>query len=119
MQVDPLSFENYNLRQISFELAERTLATYKMEFNPQSRTRIDGSTDHTAKEDYIEPYVALQESFNNIVERYNTDANPLTIMRYQKLPLPEFTVDADTFKSRMFMVRLDLRALAPSLLEYR
>ena len=117
MQIDPLSFENYNLRQISFELAEERLATYKMDFNPQSRKRIDGTFDRSAKEDYIEPYVALRESFNDIIERYNTENSPSAIMRYQREMLPDFIVDGDTFKSRMFLVRLDLRTLAASLLE--
>jgi len=32
LQKDPLNFENFALKQISFELAERKLATYKMSF---------------------------------------------------------------------------------------
>lgn len=120
MQTDPLNFENYSLKQISFELAERTLATYKMQFQPRGRKRKDGTYDYSVDEDYIEPFVALRESFNDVVERYNSDGlNKQTMMRYQRLLLPEFICDSSTFKSMMFLVRLDLRALASSLLEYR
>lgn len=32
LQLDPVNFENYFLKRISFELAERTICTYEMNF---------------------------------------------------------------------------------------
>ena len=33
LQVNPLAFENYFLKRISFEIGERHIATYKMSFD--------------------------------------------------------------------------------------
>lgn len=65
----------------------------------------------------LAPYLALTESFYNLSERIESKA--INKRAYQVLPLPDFIVDFETFKERLFLVRLDLRTLATSVLGYK
>lgn len=68
-------------------------------------------------DDFLSPYLALTESFYNLSERI--ESKNLYKLPYQILPLPDFIVDTRTFKEKLFMVRLDLRTLAASVLGYK
>jgi len=69
------------------------------------------------QKDYIEPYIALKESFNNLADRHQSTT--VAPMSYQQPDVPHFVFDSMTFMERMFMVRLDLRTLAAPILGYR
>ena len=69
------------------------------------------------QEDFIEPYVALKESFSNMSERHKDHS--MTRMCYQQLEMPNFVCDSSTYKNMMFIVRLDLSALAAPILGYK
>jgi hypothetical protein len=68
--------------------------------------------------DYIEPYLALKESFNNLAERHQSN-NDVTRIAYQQAQERTFIVDSATYINKMFIVRLDLRTLAGPILGYK
>ena len=68
--------------------------------------------------DYIEPYLALKESFNNLAERHQNN-NDMTRIAYQQAQAGNFICDSETYINNMFIVRLDLRTLAGPILGYK
>ena len=67
--------------------------------------------------DYIEPYLALKESFNKLGERH--ESSDLQSIEYKQSQTQKFIVDSMTFMEKMFIVRLDLRTLAGPILGYK
>ena len=80
---NPVEFDHHNLRSITFDLAERKLATYHCNFE---------------QNDFIEPYLALKESFSSIVAKYDPDAEAL-----DSHIIPNFIVDPKTFRERFLL----------------
>ena len=68
--------------------------------------------------DYIEPYLALMESFTNLSERHQSN-NDMTRIGYQQAQARKFIIDSETYIEKMFVVRLDLRTLAGPILGYK
>lgn len=91
IQSNPVEFNHYNLKKISFELGEKKICEYNMSFSPDSL-------------DYIEPFMALKNSFNSLAERHEESGTPTNKLHYQQLQLPSFITDPITFMDRLFLV---------------